>query len=259
VAKDGYHPALLVSRADAGGGMSIVTIDPGGDLALGYKSPGQYAEVRIDGETGYFVLAGRPGARPWTMVMKSGGGASDVLLEARPGRSLEVTSALGPGFPMAAVRGRPLVLALSGTGIAAGPPILLQRIEDGDAGRTQVYVGAKTHAELALESDIRSWAVAGVSVVLCLSQGDVRRPDRREGADANTDVSLPDGRTMTEASGAGCTLTRGYVQDVIRSRVPPGAWGEMHIFAVGVASMVEALRALPPALGLTPDRVLTNH
>jgi NAD(P)H-flavin reductase len=237
LARDRYHPALLVSRSDAGGGMTLVTIDPGSEIARAYTSPGQYVEVRIDGETGYFVLAGRPRARPWTLVMKAGGGASDVLLVAPLGRAIEVTSAIGDGFPMGALRGRPLVLALSGTGIAAGPPVVAQRIEDGDAGQTEVYVGAKTLAELALEDDVRTWRVAGVSVVICLSQDE---------------VSLPDGRSM-------CSFAHGYVQDVISQRVAPGAWKDVHVFAVGVASMIDALRALSPALGLTKDRVLTNH
>jgi NAD(P)H-flavin reductase len=222
--------------------MTLVTIAPDVPIARSYVSPGQYVDVRIDGATGYFVLAGLPGASPWRLLMKAGGGASDVLLDAPLGRTLEVTSAIGDGFPMAAMRARPVVLALGGTGIAAGPPIVARRVEDGDALRTEVYVGAKTQADLALEGEMGRWRAAGVSVVVCLSQA---------GTSLAPDADAPVARPSLYA--------RGYVQDVIRARVTAGQWNDVHVLAVGVASMVEALRALPRELGLTPERVLTNH
>jgi CDP-4-dehydro-6-deoxyglucose reductase len=212
--------------------MTLVTIDVSREVAASYVSPGQYVEVRTSGETGYFVLAGALGARPWELVMRAGGGVSDVLLAAPVGVDVEVSLAIGEGFPMDEARGRPVVIALSGTGIAAGRPIVRRRVVDGDAAITQVYVGARTEAELALREDLAAWREAGVPVVVCLSQGD--QPSGEERA-------------------------RGYVQDVIRARTPPGGWRKSHVFAVGVASMVDALRALAPDLGLPPERVLTNH
>jgi NAD(P)H-flavin reductase len=209
--------------------MTAVRIEPSEEIARSYTTPGQFVEVRVDGETGYFVLAGAPGAHPWELVMRPGGGASDVLLPAPIGRAVEVTAAIGDGFPMAAARGRELVVALSGTGIAAGRPIVGRRVADGDAARTQVFVGTRTRAELALAADIGRWREAGVRVVVCLSQ-------------------------PGEVEGEG--FARGYVQDVIRDRATRGAWA---IFTVGVSSMADALRALAPELGLSPDRVLTNH
>jgi NAD(P)H-flavin reductase len=211
--------------------MSLVTLDVSREVAATYVSPGQYVEVRMGGETGYFVLAGAPGVGPWELVMKSGGGVSDVLLAASGGVDLEVTAAIGDGFPMDEARGHSLVIALNGTGIAAGRPLVRGRIVDGDAAITQVYVGARTGAEMALSADIAAWRAAGVSAVVCLSQGD----------------------------GDGEGLARGYVQDVIRARTPPGGWSNGHVFAVGATSMVDALRALAPELGLPRERVLTNH
>lgn len=211
--------------------MTRVTLDPGQDVAATYRAPGQYVEVRTRGETGYFVLASPPGVRPWELVMRPGGGASDVLLGPAPEAELEVTAAIGEGFPMGEVCGRPLLVALSGTGIAAGRPLVGRRIADGDAPSTQVFLGVRNAAEVPLVADLEEWRAAGVPVFVCVSQG--------------------------EAEPAGQLAFRGYVQDAVRSLVTPGSFET--IFAVGVASMVDALRALAPALGVAPGRVLTNH
>lgn len=228
-----YHPARLVSRTDAGGGMTLVILEPEPGLALSYTSPGQYVEVRARGETGYFVLAGAPGAWPWELVMRPGGGVSDVLLAAEGELDVEVTAAIGDGFPLEASRGRLLVIALSGTGVAAGRPLVQRRIADGDAPLTQVWLGVRTHAELPLAADLEAWRAAGVPVVVCLSQPSDAPP--------------------------GELFSHGYVQDVMAARISAGSLAEARVFAVGVASMVDALRALAPRLGLTAERVHTNH
>jgi NAD(P)H-flavin reductase len=231
---EGLHrPARLVARADAGGGMTLVTVDPAPDVVASYVSPGQYIHARVGGETGYFVLAGAPGRSPWELVMRAGGGVSDVLLSAEIGIALEVTPALGDGFPWAEVHGRPLVIALSGTGVAAGRPLVRRRIDDGDATRTQLFVGVRSRAELPLAGDVEAWKRAGASVTICLSNPD--EPIVGEG------------------------YARGYVQDVLRARGSSSVSPEAHVFAVGVLTMVDALKALAPSLGIPPERVWTNH
>jgi NAD(P)H-flavin reductase len=213
--------------------MTRVVLEPTPDVAPSFTSPGQYVEVRAQGETGYFVLAGIPGELPWELFMRSGGGVSDVLLPAPLGLDVEVTAAIGDGFPMDAVRGRRLVIALSGTGVAAGRPLVRHRIGEGDAPRTHVWLGVRTLAELPLAADIDGWRAAGVPVVVCLSQ--------------------------PGAAPAGEHFAQGYVQDVMAARIPAGSLADARVFAVGVASMVEALRALAPRLGLTSENVHTNH
>jgi hypothetical protein len=43
------------------------------------------------------------------------------------------------------------------------------------------------------------------------------------------------------------------------ARIPAGSLAGARVFAVGLSSMVDALRALAPRLGLSPDHVHTNH
>lgn len=212
--------------------MTLVTVDPAAEIVGSYVSPGQYVHARIGPETGYFVLAGAPGSSPWEFIMRAGGGVSDVLLAAPVGTALEVTPALGDGFPWAAVRGRPLVIALGGTGVAAGRPLMDRRVADGDATRTQIYLGIRMRSELPLAGDVEAWRRAGASVTLCWSSAN--EPESADGAP-------------------------GYVQDVLRARgarsIPPDAY----IFAVGLPTMVDALRELAPSLGIPWEHVRTNH
>jgi NAD(P)H-flavin reductase len=240
VAVDSFRPATLVGRADAGGGLSLLTLEVPPEVASTYVAPGQYIELRTGGETGYFVLANEPGAPAWELIMRSGGGASDVLLAMAPGAApVEVTAAIGGGFPMRRVRGRPLLIALSGTGVAAARPLVRRRIADGDASMTQLLVGVRTRGELPLERDLDAWAAAGVSLLVCLSQP----------AQAHPAQGAPDGPRFVH----------GYVQDVLRLRPAARPRLGAHIFAVGVGSMVDALRELAPAMGIAPDHVHTNH
>src|ERR1700687_2455492 len=90
-----FHRARLIAREGAGGGLTRITVDPGGHVAATYTSPGQYTEVRVSGESGYFVLASEPGAAVWHLIMRRGGGASDVLLAIAPGAAVEITDAIG--------------------------------------------------------------------------------------------------------------------------------------------------------------------
>src|SRR4029077_1756994 len=136
-----FHPARLVERDDAGGGLVRMTLATARDITQTHESPGQYVEVRADDQTGFFVLSSEPGAGAWQLVMRAGGGASDVLLSAAAGRDLEVTRALGEGFPMIEARSRPLLIVLGGSGVAAGPSLVRRRVLEGDALCTRVLVG----------------------------------------------------------------------------------------------------------------------
>jgi hypothetical protein len=90
-----------------------------------------------------------------------------------------------------------------------------------------------------MADELLTWAAAGVDVTVCLSQGDSAAIDTRLG-----------------------TL-RGYVQDVLREKVASRALllepDRTLVFAVGGASVVEALRRVAPALGLPPERIRTNY
>jgi len=215
-----FRPARLAGRESAGGGLTRVLVEPEAPLLASYRTPGQYVEMHAGGETGFFVLSNEPGSPVWELVMRAGGGASDVVLAVPVGSDIELTGAIGHGFPVEAAAGHPLVVALNGTGVAAGPPLVRHRVRDGDASRTKVFVGVRARDEVPIEDELQRWRREGVDVVVCLSQ---------------------------------------ELQDVVRVRLSPGELAGGRVFAVGSSPMIDALRALAPHLGLDALRIHTNY
>lgn len=243
----GFRPARLVGRESAGGGLTRVTVQPEAALLTSHRHIGQYLEMRVEGETGFFVLSNDPGSGAWELVMRAGGGASDVVLAIPLGSALELTAALGEGFPVDDAAGRPLLIALNGTGVAAAPPLVRRRMRDGDGAITQVFLGVRARDEVPLEPELRAWRSGGVDVVVCLSQA---APDPAQ----VQDLEEPD-------ASYGVAFAAGYVQDVVRAHVgaAPGSLAAGRVFAVGSSAMIDALRARASDLGVPQDRIHTNY
>lgn len=224
--------AALVDRVSVGGGLSRVTLRGRPELLATHTAAGQYTEIQTDGSNGYFVIASDVGTGAWELVLRGGGGAADALLGAPIGEEFAISPALGAGFPLDAARGRPLVLAVNGTGIAAARPVVTRRIAESEAARTIVYLGVRTAREVPLADELDAWRAEGVRVTLCLSQAG----------------------ELAELHAA-----PGYVQDVVRAQGrADGVAGGM-IFAVGTESMIAALRDVAPSVGVAPGDVRTNY
>jgi NAD(P)H-flavin reductase len=158
-----------------------------------------------------------------------------VVLAMPAGSAIELTEAIGDGFPMEAVRRRPLIVALVGTGVAAGPPVVRRRIREGDAGLTRVVVGVRTRSELPMEDELAEWSRAGIDITVAFSQiepGEMASDDR---------------------------FVRGRAQDALRARFTPRAPDDAAVFVVGASSMIDAVREVVVELGVPPHRVHTNH
>jgi NAD(P)H-flavin reductase len=243
-----FRPARLAGRESAGGGLTRVKVEPEPGSLASYRNPGQYVEMRAGQETGFFVISSEPGVGPWELVMRSGGGASDVVLAMPIGSAIELTWAIGDGFPMADAAGSPLVVALNGTGVAAGPPVVRRRVRDGDAAITHVFLGVRAPDEVPIEPELRQWQRQGVEVIVCLSQ--------------TGPGPVHEGARMGSSS---IVFSPGYVQEVVRARLAAqgrsglSGLGGARVFAVGSSSMVDALRAMAPDLGLDGGRVHTNY
>jgi NAD(P)H-flavin reductase len=212
-------------------------VDP--ELAGGYRSPGQFTCVRADEETGFFVLASAVG-QPWELLVRAGGATADMLLGCPLGAQVQMSGALGKGFPYETARDRRLIVAVAGTGIAAARALMRRRIADGTAARTELYVGFRTRAEVPMLAELAVWTNHGARVVACLS--------RESPLDAEGPVEM----------------AHGYVQDVVqagkarRTINPPDGAGAM-IFAVGPAGLVETMRKLAVSLGIPEADVRTNY
>jgi NAD(P)H-flavin reductase len=214
------HPKTkgqLLSRIDAGGGFQLVTLDVGA-VAQSHAIAGQYVWVELNGAGGYFALAGRTGGGAWQVVVKPDRGAALELARAENGAAVAVTAALGGGYPCDALRGAAVVVAMPVSAIAAARGAMLQRLDDGDAARTTLLLGARERAEVPLARELDDFRAAGAEVVVCLS----REQARGEGGYAD-----------------------GYVQDAARERA--GA-ATVAYFVAGQTKAETGVRALALAL-----------
>ncbi len=144
---------------------------------------------------------------------------------------LLTSRALGAGFPVEEARHRSLLLAATGSGVAAMRPVIKHRVAVGDGERTELLLGVRSALDVPLQQEIARWRSEGVRVTLCLS------------------------REQNPAAG----FARGYVQDVARDTAGDAAHRGGMIFAAGVKPMIDAIRALAVQLGVAEADVRTNY
>jgi NAD(P)H-flavin reductase len=216
--------AVLAARRDAGGGLTLIGLDVDASLARGYAAPGQYVELRTARGNGYFVLAGALGRSPFELLVRNAGDAADVLVTSPMGTELEVTPPLGDGFPADRATGRQLVVAVVGSALAVARPLVSRRIDERVAGRTHVYIGARSALDVPLPEEVEAWSAAGVEVVLCLSRQELEHDRAR----------LAFARRAT-----------GYVQEAVAHDCEGGRLAGALVFAAGPAGMLTAMRGLP--------------
>lgn len=215
----------LADRRDVGGQMTLFAFDVPGVLRESYARPGQYSYFTLIGEAGYFVLGSREKKSPWEILLRRGGAAADLLIRAPVGTDVAASPALGAGFPVEKARGEEALVVVTAGAMAAARAVVGRRIEDGDAERTRLVVGARTIESIPLEDEIDAMRAAGVRVRVVLS-----------GADAPADYD------------------RGYVQHVLERDWSPRPW----VFVAGAPEMVSGVRAAALALGGDAERIVSN-
>jgi NAD(P)H-flavin reductase len=221
--------AVLAARRDAGGGLLLVTLDVGAELARAYTLPGQYIELTTAAGAGYFVLAGAPGATPWELLVKNAGDVADALGSLPLGSSVGVAGPMGEGFDLAHAGARPVVMAVVGSALAFARPVMATRIAQGAARATFLFLGLRAPTDLPIPDEVAAWCEAGVSVVLCLSRSELEH---------HPDV-LPRAQRAV-----------GYVQDALARAVEAGAViPSALVLVAGPDAMLADMRALAATHG----------
>ncbi len=219
------HLARVVGNRNAGGEMKLVALDVPEVVRASYTRPGQYVHTALAGETGYFALGNREGTTPWEILLRRGGGVADLLFDAGDGLEVNVSIALGPGFPVDSVRGESALVVVTAGAFAAARATIAHRIADGDASKTSLLVGARTIESVPLQDEIDAMRARGVDVRIVLSR--TTAPHIAEGAR--------------------------YVHHVL-SEEHARAW----IFIAGADTMIADVRAAASALGAPSERVISN-
>jgi NAD(P)H-flavin reductase len=229
--------ATLVRREPVGGVLTRVVLEVDAAIASTHVRHGQYVELRDDGDggdaggagmKGFFALSSAPRAKAFELIVKPSGAMAERLLAAPEGSRFETSEARGRGFPLDEQRGLPLVLAATGSGIAAIATALDARAGGDDARRTFVLYGVRQRSDVALAPTLDRARAAGVEIAICLSREHAEEPG----------------------------FFRGYVQEVARAHRWALEGGK--IFAAGNPAMLEGLREAAPSIGLRASDVLTN-
>lgn len=223
-----FTPARIVDRLADGPRGQLVTFEVEPPWREAHTAAGQYCEIRLDGQTGFFAIANRPGAERVQFYVQDNGGSSTAMLGSAPGAVVELgaPSGVGYGLDRALAHGGPIVAAATGSGWY-GLRSALWAVAD--AGRAAaVYVGFRDVFSVLDPVGQQRLRDRGFAVKLCLS----RPPD-------------------------GWTGRRGYVQAALLDEVErlDDAW----LVACGQPEMQAELARLAEGRGLRADRFLTNY
>jgi len=122
-------------------------------------APGQYMKLHLaDGTTRNFSMAARPGGALEFHVRRIPGGrfTDGQLARLREGERLDIEMPHG-AFIFRRQDYRPVIMAVTGTGLAPIRSMLESLLDDPDAPPITLYRGARTEADLYLHDELESW------------------------------------------------------------------------------------------------------
>lgn len=187
----------------------------------GYTTPGQFIVATTgDQKPGYFAIASSPG-QPLELLLKAAGPVAQAICALVPGAPFDVTAAQGPGFALERAAACPLVLCVTGTGLAAVRALVAAEVAAGLSRPVTLLYGLRTAAHEAFALDLALWERAGVRVTRVMSDGT-----------------------------AGPTRVQQLAADVLTA--------DCAVVLVGQRGLADDVRALCEAKGIPSERVLTN-
>ncbi|MGD0256833.1 MAG: FAD/NAD(P)-binding protein [Thermoplasmata archaeon] len=139
--------------------ITLVLSPPKGVPATPF-APGQFNMLYVFGVGEAAIsVAGDP-AHPETLIhtVRSAGKVSSALSQASPGTTVGVRGPYGTGWPVAAARGKDVVLVAGGLGLPPLRPVLYELLRHRELyGRIEVIYGARTPKDLVYYNQIQEW------------------------------------------------------------------------------------------------------
>ena len=138
--------------------------------------PGQFAEISAFGEgESTFVIAGDP-AKPerLTVTTKRVGAHTEALHHLYAGAIIGFRGPYGKAFPVAEWKGKDIVIAGGGIGLAPLKPIICHVLNHrADYGKLTIVYGARSPNDLMYAADREVWAKApNTELVVTVDKGD---------------------------------------------------------------------------------------
>lgn len=141
--------------------------------------PGQFSMLHLPGigEAAISIASDPFVPLPVSHTIRSVGNVTHALARLGVGAELLVRGPFGRGWPLAEIRGRDVVVAAGGVGLASLRAAICHLARHrGDYGSVAILHGAKTPADLLYPHEHAGWRDAGLNVFTIVDAADARWP-----------------------------------------------------------------------------------
>ena len=145
-------------------------------MTLGHK-PGQFVEVSLFGvgEAPISICSSPSRSNgSFQLWVRRAGDVTGLLHTLTPGSPIGIRGPFGTGFPIERFRGKDMLFAPGGLGLAPLRSLINQVLDErSDFGRVIILYGARSPAELLFTDELAAWKARGdVEVHLTVDRGD---------------------------------------------------------------------------------------
>jgi sulfhydrogenase subunit gamma (sulfur reductase) len=157
-----YLPEMskLTSVADVGPLEKLFTIELPGGRSLG-QDPGQFVMLSIPGVGEAPISVTSSPSRSngkFELCVRNVGDVTGALHRMQPGGVVGIRGPFGHGFPIDKMRGKDMLFAPGGLGLAPLRSLINQVLDErSDFGRVIILCGAKRPAELLFRDELDEW------------------------------------------------------------------------------------------------------
>ncbi|WP_254716508.1 FAD/NAD(P)-binding protein [Actinomadura sp. WMMB 499] len=156
-------PYRVVGRREETADTVTLVLEPAGP-SIPEPAPGQFTMMYAFGVGEVPISVSRTG-RVLEQTVRAVGPVTRALCATRRGQVLGLRGPFGTGWALEAARGRDLVFAAGGIGLAPLRPAVLRALDEGAAfGRVAVLIGARTPADLPFAGELDEWRRRGAQV-----------------------------------------------------------------------------------------------
>ncbi|RFU36639.1 oxidoreductase [Actinomadura logoneensis] len=166
-------PYRVTGRRDETTDTVTLTLEPV-ERPIPTPLPGQFTMMYAFGVGEVPISVSRIGPHPrdgstpgpvLEQTVRAVGAVTGAICGTRPGQVVGLRGPFGVGWEVDAARGRDLVLAAGGIGLAPLRPVLLRALSEPDAfGRVALLIGARTPADLLFTSELDEWRARGAQI-----------------------------------------------------------------------------------------------
>ncbi|MEX1248393.1 MAG: FAD/NAD(P)-binding protein [Anaerolineales bacterium] len=145
-------------------------------LAASYRfAPGQFNMVYLPGYGEAAISISSHPAKPERIghTIRFVGNVTNAISRLRPGDTLGLRGPFGMPWPIADIKGRDVIIAAGGIGLAPLRPAIYHIIENrADYGKVTIIYGARAPGDLLYPREYDAWRKKGLEVLVTVDRGD---------------------------------------------------------------------------------------